>query len=318
MRIRASLICMNERQLGWDDLRVVLAVSQGGTLAAAAERLHVSHATVFRRLNQIERHLGVRLFERRRNGYTPTAAGAEVTALAGRLEHDIAALERRIAGRDQRSAGTVRITTTDTLLYGPLSAPLAAFRRAHPQIVLEVAASNTLLDLDKGEADVAIRPSRDPPQSMVGRRISAVAMAVYGSRNTKAADSGALGRYDWAVPDESLAHTPARRWLEEKGLLSRAVYRANSLFALREAARNGVGLTVLPCYLADPDPQLIRVGAPVPELQSELWLLTHPQLRRTARVKTFMDTMARLLQPTVPLFEGRARSDSVGIHFEAR
>jgi len=300
---------MNERQLGWDDLRVILAVSQGGTLAAAAERLRVSHVTVFRRLNQIEKQLGVRLFERRRSGYTPTAAGAEVTALAGRLEHDIAALQRRIAGRDQRAAGAVRITTTDTLLYGPLFSVLAAFRRAHPQIVLEVAVSNTLLDLDKGEADVAIRPSRDPPPTMIGRRVSAVAMAVYGSRRNPAAEPGALGRYDWAVPDESLAHTPARRWLEEKGLLSRAVYRANSLFALREAARHGVGLAVLPCYLADSDPQLVRVGAPVPELQSELWLLTHPQLRRTARVKTFVDTLARLLRPLVPLFEGRARPD---------
>lgn len=300
---------MNERQLGWDDLRVILAVSQGGTLAAAAERLRVSHATVFRRLNQMERQLGVRLFERRRTGYTPTAAGAEATALAGRLENDIAALQRRIADRDQRVAGAVRITTTDTLLYGPLSAVLPAFRRAHPQIVLEVAVSNTMLDLDKGEADVAIRPSREPPPSMLGRRISAVAMAVYGSRKGPVPEPGVLGRYDWAVPDESLAHTPARRWLEDKGLLSRAVYRANSLFALREAARQGVGLAVLPCYLADPDPQLVRVGAPVPELQSELWLLTHPQLRRTARVKTFVDTLARLLRPLVPLFEGRARPE---------
>lgn len=303
---------MNEKRLGWDDLRVVMAVSQGGTLAAAAERLHVSHATVFRRLNQIERRLGVRLFERRRSGYTPTSAGAEVTALAGRLEHDIAALERRIAARDQRAAGTVRITTTDTLLYGPLSAALGAFRHAHPQIVLEVTTSNTLLDLDKGEADVAIRPSRDPPLTMVGRRISAVAMAVYGPRSIRASASAALDRYDWAVPDESLAHTPARHWLDDRGLLARAVYRADSLFALREAARHGVGLAVLPCYLADPDPQLMRVGAPLPELQSELWLLTHPQLRRTVRVKTFLDTLARLLKPLVPLFEGRTRPDLSG------
>jgi DNA-binding transcriptional LysR family regulator len=310
MRIGASLVCMNERQLGWDDLRIVLAISQGGTLAAAAERLGVSHATVFRRLNQIEEQLGVRLFERRRVGYTPTAAGAEATALAGRLENDIAALERRIAGRDQRAAGTVRITTTDTLLYGPLSAVLPAFRRAHPQIVLELTVSNTLFDLDKGEADVAIRPSREPPPSMVGRRISAVAMAVYGWRGIRGAEPGTLGRFDWAAPDESLVHTPARRWLEDKGLLSRAVYRANSLFALREAARHGVGLAVLPCYLGDPDPQLMRVGAPVPELQSELWLLTHPQLRRTARVSAFVNTLARLLKPLVPLFEGHARPGS--------
>jgi len=103
-----------------------------------------------------------------------------------------------------------------------------------------------------------------------------------------------------------MSYVPAMRWYEERGLVTRAVYRANSLFALREAARSGIGLAILPCYVADTDVELLRVGAPVSDLTSELWLLTSPQLRRSARVKAFMDTMARLLRPLRPLFEGRA------------
>jgi len=306
MRIRAIPLCMTEQHLAWDDFRVVLAVSRGRSLTAAAQYLSVSHATVFRRLNQIEKRLGVRLFERRQTGYTPTPEGEEITALAGRLEHDIAAVERRIGGRDERPAGTVRVTTTDTLLYGPLSRVLSAFRQAHPSITLEMAVANTFLNINKGEADVAIRPSRDPPGALIGRRISSVAMAIYASRNSERVDPNALNRYDWVMPDQSMSYVPAMRWYEERGLITRAVYRANSLFALREAARSGIGLAILPCYVADTDVELLRVGAPVSELTSELWLLTSPQLRRSARVKAFMDTMARLLRPLRPLFEGRA------------
>jgi DNA-binding transcriptional LysR family regulator len=249
----------------------------------------------------------VRLFERRKAGYTPTPAGEEVTTLAGQLEQDLAAVERRIAGRDQRAAGAVRVTTTDTLLYGPLSGPLVDVRRAHPDIVLELIVANTLFNLTQGEADVAIRPSRQPPATMVGRRVSEVAMSVYAARNRARVNIDALDRHDWVVPDASLSYVPALQWLEERGLTSRAVYRANSLFALREAARAGMGLAVLPCYLGDTDAGLVRVGAPISELQSELWLLTHPQLRKAARVKAFTDTMARALRPLRPLFEGRAK-----------
>jgi DNA-binding transcriptional LysR family regulator len=296
---------MNEQLPDWDDLRLVLAVARAGSLVGAARSLGISHPTVFRRVNRIEGRLGVRLFERARDGYALTAAGEELTTLAGRMDGEIAALERRLAGRDLRPAGSVRVTTTDTLLLGLLTPLFAAFRRRHPEITLEVAAANSFFNLSRREADVAIRPSRDPPDPLVGRKIADIATAVYRPRRSPELADDDLARRDWVIPDDSLSHLPIARWLADRRLEGRAVYRANSLVALLDAARNGLGLVVLPCYVGDREPAVARVGAPREELRSELWLLTHPDLRRVARIRAFLDAMAELLQPLRPLFEGR-------------
>ncbi|ONX33914.1 LysR family transcriptional regulator, partial [Burkholderia cenocepacia] len=170
---------MKEQRLSWDDLRLVLAVAQAGSLAGAARRLGISHATVFRRLAAIEAELGVKLFERTRAGYAPTPAGEDAAAAAERIQDEVHGVERRVAGRDVRPSGTVRVTTTDTLLSGLLSPVFAAFRHACPEITLEVSVSNAVFDLSKREADVAIRPSSSPPEVLIGRRVGTIAQAVY-------------------------------------------------------------------------------------------------------------------------------------------
>ena len=298
-----------EQQASWDDLRVVLAVSRAGSLSGAARALKLSHPTVFRRVREIEARLGVRLFDRARAGYALTPAGDEMVAVAARLAGEVDALERRLAGRDLRPSGTVRLTTTDTLLFGPLASLLAGFRQAHPKITLEVAALNAMLSLSKREADVAIRPSSTAPESLVGRRLAGIAAAVY--RGATAPAELGLAEADWVVPDDSLSDLPLARWLADRGYDRRAALRANSLLALRDAARAGIGLALLPCYVGDADPGLVRVGAPIAELDSALWLLTHPDLRRVARIRAVVDAMAALLQPLRPLFEGRrSREDA--------
>lgn len=294
---------MNEQSLGWDDYRIVLAVGRAGSLNGAAKRLALSHPTVFRRINAIERAIGVRLFERARNGYVPTPAGEEVIAAAMELEARISDIERRLAGRDERPAGTVRVATTDTLLLGPLPPLLAAFRREHPAIVLELVADNSLANLSRREADVALRPSAGPPDHLVGRKVANVAFAVYRPQSWRGADPDVD---HWVVPDDSLSHLRVSRWLAGHGYDRLAAFRANGLVALRDAAAQGVGQCVLPCYLGDASAGLVRVGAPVPELANELWLLTHPDLRRVARIRTFLDAMRAALEAQKDLFEGRA------------
>lgn len=301
---------MNEQSLGqqalaWDDYRVVLAIGRAGSLNAAAKALAISHPTVFRRVNAIERAIGVRLFDRARDGYALTPAGEDVMAVALDLEARIAALERQLAGRDQRPAGTVRVATTDTLLFGPLPPLIAAFRQRNPAIVLELAAGNSLANLSRREADVALRPSGDPPDNLVGRKIARVAFAVYGARTNRSVDPDADA---WVVPDDSLSHLRASRWLAERGYDRRAAFRANGLVALRDAAALGLGLCVLPCYLGDLSPALARVGASIAELDNELWLLTHPDLRRVARVRVFLDEMREALLARRDLFEGRGEA----------
>jgi DNA-binding transcriptional LysR family regulator len=303
---------MDERHLAWDDLRFVLAVDRAGTLAGAAARLGTSHPTVFRRLRDVERRLGVVLFERSRAGYTATEEGEELARSAAAVEREIAAVEQRLAGRDLRPAGTLRITTTDTLMAGLLPPLLARFQADHPAIQLEVTTSNALSGLSRREADLAIRAGGAPAEHLVGRRLCSVATALYRPRSLRVKVE-AIADAPWVMPDDSLSHLASVRWIEERGLVARATLRANSLLHVREGLRSGLGIGFLPCYLGDPDRALVRLAPPMPALSSDLWLLAHADLRKVTRLRAFYDRFPRLLAPLVPLFEGRegrpARAD---------
>lgn len=292
--------------MNWDDLRYVLAIGRHGTLSAAARALGVNHSTVFRRLGQIESGLGVRLFERHSDGCTPTSAGEDALAMAERLEGDVLGLERRLAGRDTRPSGTVRVTTTDTLLTGVLGPALAAFTEAHPRIDLDIVVENRFLSLSKRDADVAIRPSASPPETLVGRRVATLAWAIYASSDhmAQAPPAEDLTAQAWIAPDESLAQLAAAQWLRRALPGVRPVLRANSLLGLWTAARSGVGLALLPCFLGDSAPELRRVRPPLDELAGALWLLTHRDLRQVARVRAFLDVMDAELRRLRPTFEG--------------
>ncbi len=297
---------MDEQGSSWDDLRTVLAIGRAGSLSGAARILRVSHPTVFRRLNQIERRLGVRLFERKRFGYTLTVAGEELVAVAERVEADVAVVERRLAGQDLRPSGTVRVTTTDTLV-GLLTPVFAEFRAAHAGIELDLIVSSEVLNISRRDADVAIRPSRQVPENLIGRKASEIGMAVYGHQRLLAGRRRdvALADYPWVGPDESLSYLPLARWLRERRLDERLVYRTNTLLGCREAARGGIGLAVLPCMLGDPAPELVRVGPLLDELRGELWLLTHRDLRDVVRIRVFLDFVTEALRGLRSVLAGR-------------
>lgn len=279
---------MNEQRMSWDDLRLVLAVSRTGSLAGAARLLGTSHATVFRRLSAIETGLRVRLFERTRTGYVPTPDGEDVAAAAARIQDEVNGIERRVVGRDARPLGTVRVTTTDTLLSGLLSPLFAAFRRAYPEIALEVSVSNTVFDLSKREADVAIRPSSSPPGTLIGRQIGTIAQAIYATPAWRARGDD----LEWIGPDPKMGYRSLEQWMCAQGADARCAYRVDTLLGLLAAAREGLGAAVLPCYLVDGDRDLVRIGGRIDALATDLWMLTHPDLRKTARIRAFSSFVA--------------------------
>src|SRR3954453_15966171 len=168
------------KNLAWDEFRMVKAIADAKGLPAAAERLGVNHSTVFRRLRQIEAALGVPLFERHRLGYVATSAGGGMGALADRLDEAITAFTREVSGREPSPAGELRVTTNDTLLLHLLTPLFAAFLRQCPDMRLDVVLSNQPLNLSKRDADVAIRATDNPPETLVGRRTARIAWALYG------------------------------------------------------------------------------------------------------------------------------------------
>lgn len=166
----------------WDDLRYFLAVKRAGSVSGAARHLRVNHSTVLRRLGNLENGLGVRLFERLPGGYAMTAAGEALAAQLVGVGDRIEAAQRQLSGLDLRLSGAIRLTSTDTLMHDLLMPYLAEFRRAHPDIELQLVINNSFLSLTKREADVAIRPSNKPPEHLIGRRAGRIQTAVYASK----------------------------------------------------------------------------------------------------------------------------------------
>lgn len=290
----------------WDDLRFVLAVGRSGSLSGAARALHVNHSTVFRRIGAVEQKLGVRLFDRQRDGYAPTAAGEAAIAQAAEIDDRMVVLERRLAGQDLRPSGTVRVTTTDTLIE--VVVPLCAkFRTLYPEITIDLVTGNQMLNLSRRDADVAIRPSVNPPEELHGRRIGSIALAPYASRSYLAATGGGgVDRmHQWIGLDDSLSHLGAYRWLRENVAADRIAFQSSAFLAARTAALCDMGAAILPCYLADGFDQLVRVADPLPELGTDLWLLVHEDLSRTARVRAMLDFFAVELSRLRDCFEGR-------------
>jgi DNA-binding transcriptional LysR family regulator len=295
----------------WDDLRLVLAVGRAEGLVGAAAALGVNHSTVFRRLNALEAGLGVALFERLPGGYRPTEAGERALAAAERVEAEAAALDRDLTGRDARLQGRLRVTCSETLAYRLLTAELARFAELHPGIVVELVVDNRQLDLSRREADVALRATRPAQGDLFGRKLASMAWAVYGApaylaRRGAPATLDELGRHRIVGWGETALPVRAAAWLAETVPAAAVAYRTSSLVNQLTAAREGVGLAALPCYLADPEPGLRRVLGPVPELARELWLITHRDLRRTARVRAFMESVGEGLLARRHLLEGTA------------
>lgn len=276
--------------LSWDDFRYIKTIASAGTLAGAAAALGVNHSTVFRRLAQIEERAGAPLFERGRTGYALTARGEEMARVATRMDDDILAFERRVAGQDMRPSGELRVTTNDTLLTDLLTELFADFRIAFPEIVLDIVVSNQSLNLSKRDADVAFRATERPPEALVGRRLAGIAWAVYGPKKlAKQKFDPAKDTHDWIGFGDNLASLSQFKWLKANIPAERIVYKVNTVLGLTEAAAAGIGIALLPCFLADKMPGLARLTTPDAAPAGGLWLLTHADLRHTARVRAFMD-----------------------------
>lgn len=292
----------------WNDLKLVLAIARAGSLTGGARALGINHSTAFRRLNTLEEKIGVRLFERLQGGvYAPTAAGEQAATAAERVEGETTALDRDIAGRDHRLTGRLRVTSSETLAYRLLTAELARFRKAHPGIVVELVIDNRVLSLSRREADIALRVTRPKEADLWGRKLADIAWTLYGTPDVVAgrrrlADLRAGPFIGWGEEAGGIA---AADWLAQTIDPAAVVYRSSSVVNQFSAARAGMGLALLPCYLGDGEGGLRRaLPGPIAELTRELWIVTHADLRRTARVRAFFDLVGTGLAAQQKLFAG--------------
>jgi DNA-binding transcriptional LysR family regulator len=293
--------------IDWDDVRYFLAVARGGSVRAAAERLGVNHATVLRRIAQLEERLGVRMFEKLPSGYRVTEAGEEVLEFAEQMEASSLSLETRVFGRDQSVRGLLRVTLAPPLATHLLMPDFADFARLHPDIEMDISSSGELANLTNREADVAIRVVYDRktlPLNLHGLKGPEVFGGVYMSRDRLSAwRAGARETIRWIVI--SMHGIP--EWVRESEIRAAEIsFRVNDAEAQIVAARQGIGMTTLPCFIGDADPLLARVPGTSLHMYGTLWILAQGETRKTKRVRLFTEFISGRLAAHAALLAGRS------------
>lgn len=296
--------------LDWENLRFFLELARARTLSDAARRLRVNHSTVARRIARLERDLGIALFDRGPRGYDVTAQATRLIEHAERMEGEIDALHRRISGEEADLEGVVRITTVDSFANYLLTPELPQFHAAFPSIHIELVCSNQELNLGRREADMALRLGRPRDSGLVARKLADIPYFLYGAKSVvrmlKTSDLADLSGQPFLGYDNGLFNVAQETWLDQIINNRHTVFRTNTLEPLLTAARAGLGLVMLPAFVAGRDPGLARVPVAQTMPPRELWLLVHGDLRRSPRIRAALDFIVDLAKRQQKRLSGRA------------
>ena len=294
----------------WDDYRFFLAVSETGSLSAAARKLGVTQPTVGRRINDLEKRLGARLFDRMSHGYELTAAGHRISELAARIECTAFTIEQRVSGEDAQLNGRVSITTAEGMGVCWLTPRLPKLRDRYQEIDIELIVGVGALDLVRREADIALRVGNPGCEELVGRRVGDVHCGLYASdaylaRHGEPATLADLSNHTIIESVREIANLAQVRRLRDVAKDTKIGVRCNNLMAQVAAARAGLGILALPNYMVGCAPDLRRVLAPHFDSKLDLWLLTHRDLRQTARIRAVLDFLAEEVRADANLLTGK-------------
>lgn len=276
------------------DLALVLALVRAGKLALAGERLGIDASTVFRSLQRIERGLATTLFARSRHGYTPNALAEALAEQGERMETLLEEARSVVSVQPEHLAGSVRITTTDTVLHALVAPALGALRASHPQLAFEIATGNELANLTRRDADIALRATRKPPVHLVGKKLGVIRVALYAARRSKwTLDDALAGKPAWIAPDDALPEHPSVLWRRRHAPALAPGYRVSSIQSVAELVGQGLGVGILPLFLAEGRTDLRALSAELEDAQTELWILTHPEARHVRRVAAVYGHLAQ-------------------------
>jgi DNA-binding transcriptional LysR family regulator len=297
-----------EVTLNWDDLRFLLALRREGSLGAAARFLKVEPSTASRRLSALETALGAKLAARTPEGLVLNEAGLLASGLAETIDRGVDELRGRIGGEDQRAEGTVRLTTTESLATF-LMRGLVSLRETYPKIQVELVVSSVSLDLMRREADIAVRGFRETNPTLVARKLSDIGWAVFASReyvdrkrivpgpDVALADLAVVGYKD------PVTRAPGPMWLSANTRPEQVVLAGDSVAAVLNAVRAGLGISALPCFVAAEEPGLVRL-TPAVVANGEVFVVIPPDHRDTRRVRLVMDALVELFERERARMEG--------------
>jgi DNA-binding transcriptional LysR family regulator len=291
--------------MDWEDVKTFRTVMEAGTVRAAAKQLGVHHSTVSRRIEQLEKSLDSRLFERRPEGYFPTASGEELARVADQFSEELFTVERHIAGRDNELSGSLKVTMAEPFALTIFADRLPEFCAAYPGLDLEIITSFDLLDVARREADIAIRMDNNPPDALVGKRLFAYRTSIYANPDYLAEQDFENRPEDarWLGWNDRDGRFPD--WTQNSEYARVPVWGSFASIALQvRLARVGMGLVMVPCIAADGVSGLVRATDRDPVPSRDIWILTHEDLRRTARVRAFMDFAEMVLRDNREALQG--------------
>jgi DNA-binding transcriptional LysR family regulator len=283
----------------WDDLKHFLAVARLGSLSKAAHALHTTPATVGRRIATLEAKLGLHLFDRTTTGYVLGESGEAILAKAEAAEDAMLSVERQAAEHDPQATGKVRVTTTDDIATLVLTPHLAEFARRFPDISLEILASREVANLAHRESDIALRTVRPARGNLITRQVGVWKLGLYAAKSYARAHALRPGSTDLSAASiitwtKDSAHLRGGPWLAEHARNARIAFAANSRRIHYGACKAGLGVAILPCLLADRDPDLVCLLSADRVIAAKLWLVVHRDLVGTARIRAVMDFIAKV------------------------
>ena len=290
--------------MNWDDLRLFLAVARTGSISGAARQLGVQHSTVSRRIRKFEEKLGTRLLERKTGRYELTQAGENVKEASGRIEREVLAVDGALLGKDMQQVGPLKVAALNNMASSILMPMFASFSKQRPQVELHIIVSNVDASLSQREADVAIRLTNTPTDTLIGNRIVTVASCAYGSKAYLKQLRKQGGEVKWIGVDCCGFH---KTWTKQLCSGQSHNFYSDDTQLTLSAIREGIGVSILPCFMGDSDPLLERYADPDPAYNLGLWILLHPDLKRTARVLAFRDFMVQAVKEKELVFEGSSQ-----------
>ncbi|CAI1784524.1 LysR family transcriptional regulator [Serratia ficaria] len=284
----------------WQDLKHFVALARTGSLSAAARELGCDHATVGRRVAALEKALGLRLILRLPRSTPLTQDGQTIAGLATEIDAQSQAIVRHARSAGAAPQASVRISAPPSIAAHVIAPRIAEFHRAFPHIALALSGESALAELDRGEADIAVRMVRPQQPDLLVRRIGMMRYALYAAAQHAALPEAARR---FIAYDHHYRQQPHQQWLLQLLQGRPVVFQASDLFSLQQAARSGLGAAVLPTFVADGDPDLQPLPTPIAAPTRELWLVTYPDLARTVAVRAVMNFLTDALAECCPLPE---------------
>ncbi|MBX2850105.1 MAG: LysR family transcriptional regulator [Acidiferrobacterales bacterium] len=284
--------------MNWDDLRFFLAVSREGSVSGAGRILNVKHTTVARRISALEEQLGSRLFDRLPNGYAMTQVAENLYPHALLVEEQVQAADREVFGMDTQLSGTLKLTASADVFSRFIMPKIKQFTDRYPGIDLELLSSVSLADLASRQADIALRLTPKPPEYLIGKQVLPLRFGVYGSVKYLKKQHQQEKLILWVGEHE----TP--EWVNDHYPSGKVVARVNEIMTMKEAVTNHLGLARMPCFIADAEPSLRRIDVPLAPTSWGLWVLSHVDLRSTARVRVCREFLIDTIEQQRDLIEG--------------